>query len=312
MTPQSQKPSSSFYAISLWVLLALLGVLIIVQRVCYSHPAAAWSPSLTEKTFWGIIAVISVAAFLLLVCLLHYLWRLARRRDWLGGLLNVALILLLLLACAATLILVAGNNPSFAPSLAMGPLQAFRACMPYISIGGGGEPHFDPRVPLAVVGLLFLLHASLLLFARKSTTHSIRRTLALIPVSLGVGFALFSVFLGWRDSNAHELLFSGLVMSVAAPIVALFLGSGFIVFSMPSTKLTLLPLFINYAALCAFMLNGSGALLFVIFAYLPLAGLLFPKHRRMAEYWRPTRLPNVPVRKDGDKPGPREKSAIPA
>jgi len=144
-----------------------------------------------------------------------------------------------------------------------------------------------------VVLAIYALHAWVLARSRSLTTHSAREWAALWIASI------FAV--GWAASVGLRMPELASANAVAIPMVVVLLWlPGVFVYSMPSSPLGTLPLLLHYFIF--FLIFGTGGRFvghLLTFAYLPLASYLFPWHRRLADYWRPTRLPRLARRDSG-------------
>lgn len=160
-------------------------------------------------------------------------------------------------------------------------------------------------VPLGCLGC-FMIHFLVLTFSRSLSTHSARQAGLVLTVLLPL--ALIAALAAWEHAiyNPEGAVSMGRLAFI--PLLMLVWFPGVIVYSMPSSFFGALPLLLHYlaAALIIYLVMAADNLLaalvvssIFIFAYFPLAGYLFPRHRRLKAYLKPTRLPRIKPRGAG-------------
>lgn len=176
------------------------------------------------------------------------------------------------------------------------------------------------------LAILPIIHILVLTRVRPMTTHTTRDLI--VNVVLIVGGVIFLILL-----SLDQILSGG----IGKPDYAMFLFScmffafvmmiglrmnTFIAFSIPSNWISIIPIFISYLGLYVFMFLFFGGPLsygfrywgsqgwesvrpvlfigFIVYCfYILIAGTIFPTHRRIAELWRPKRLPKIKPRTGG-------------
>lgn len=144
-----------------------------------------------------------------------------------------------------------------------------------------------------VVITLYLAHFLVLRLKQRLTTHSARL--------IGCVFALIiclsicsTVFLTYWMDNPDGFRFLGALVKTGLFLPVLLCVSNIIIFSLPSTFVSSIPLLLSYLAI-ALVLQGEDlfyrVMLGIFITLLP--GIFFPRHRRLGEYWRPSRLPRL-------------------
>ncbi|MCE5228610.1 type II secretion system GspH family protein [bacterium] len=143
---------------------------------------------------------------------------------------------------------------------------------------------------LGALWLLWILHILVLVGIRRLTTHTIRDILAwfvMVPVVIlyvGSFFAVVSEIIS-QPSNVAEF-YSALALLIGLLTAILVVGlrmHPLLAFSIPSNWVSIIPLVISY--------------LMLLNPYVLLAGMIFPSHRRLKEYWRPRPLPRFKKKK---------------
>lgn len=160
----------------------------------------------------------------------------------------------------------------------------------------GQEPN-DQKLPLMVIittgFAAFLFHFLLLRFSRQLSTRR-ARLLAILP-SLLLFILVLCAFSVLHDNQSGPFIGFFLI-----PYLLLTAFSGFVAFSLPCTLLSALPLLMSYLMI-ALLVGSHGKAASAIIALLAFAmsGYLFPRHRRLREYWRPAPLPRLRATRSG-------------
>ncbi len=134
-----------------------------------------------------------------------------------------------------------------------------------------------------VAAIAWLLHVVALHFSRDQSTHGGRvwgYTMAIVYCSVIpiAGFATYQ-----PDIGVSAFIIGMLIVCVWMP--------GLQTYSVPSSTFSAVVLALHYLILAFAVFSGFLPLFLV--SYLPLAGFLFPRHRRLCEYWAPRRLSRI-------------------
>ena len=145
----------------------------------------------------------------------------------------------------------------------------------------GQAPRPDYSAPILVA--LALIAAYTMILIPRGTTHMARRPLELGFKALFIVAALIFLIVIVRLVAGEPV--SPAILFSAISIIGIWVNLAAIrAFAMPSSLISSIPLFLSVMA--------------IPFCYVPvciIAGLWFPTHRRLREYWKPTRLPRIPI-----------------
>lgn len=181
------------------------------------------------------------------------------------------------------------------------------------------------------LALLPVLHVLVLLLVRHLSTHSIRDRIG--PIMLLLTCAAVPgliVILAKRDSFYRDARYDisqvvfGVCLAIAIMLTIVLRMNAFAAFSLPSNWMTIVPILISYVVLVfvifSFCVGDPRMISFFVFGrfyygyevawlqslipviliggvfltvFILVSGAIFPTHRRIAELWKPRRLPKI-------------------
>lgn len=156
-------------------------------------------------------------------------------------------------------------------------------------------PDAHSLIILIVCAVIYLLHFLALAWGRISTHAARAFGFLMIGLALGV---LLTLWIGDSSiqnydlyDNFFRMLYTYYFLVLFVP--CLFWIGGLSIFSMPCNFFSSLPLLFYYLTFALIVIHPKYGFIIISFFYVPLAAFIFPRHRRLAEYWRPTRLPRI-------------------
>ena len=147
-------------------------------------------------------------------------------------------------------------------------------------------------IAIPATGVMWIAN---LFFNRRLGTHAARiMGGAAIFLVVAECFCL-EVFQNAPPPPSGREFFAALSAVFITACGAILFLPGLWVFSMPSSLFSAIPLVLHIGLLLAIL--GSPYFAVVGFAFFMLSAYFFPKHRRLVEFWRPTRLPRIKARR---------------
>ncbi|MCX7017135.1 MAG: type II secretion system protein [Candidatus Sumerlaeota bacterium] len=201
-------------------------------------------------------------------------------------------IAVLAIPCAMVLFVLMGNLPPSLRWVGVPFLLLEQACLKLVGWAQPAKWELDQAQVAAAGGVLglFFLHGLFLRCWPGLSTRSGRRVTFAV-----MAFGLL-VIVGIGAATANEV---GILAGWLLPVLfLLYWFPGLFIYSMPGSWLSFFPLFLHYLLLL-FVILRLPIVALLYFAYFPLAGYLFPRHRRMVEYLKPKPLPRLPRRQAG-------------